>query len=325
MQEGHYDAARQAASEELLLLEQQQSMPVEQETSTLLTTFDNRSTTRIQRILTGDPVDLGRAYRRLGDIACTVGLRSEGLAHLHTALSIYERYNYKREIAHVSCNLSYNYFKKGEHRLAREILQRAFNLAESMHDDPLLSVVYSDLAAFAAAAGAHEEAERWYKRALELAEHTNDREYLSRWNAALALSLEQQDKLKEASDCAVYALKIGRATHKNPCIGEALVALGNLRLLQANEVVPLPTKRPRMRSHLLKQARKLLTCAIALNGVEAETKTRAQILLSRVSLASTELQQARTEAAQALAMARDYELAQEEALALELQQQLAIQ
>ncbi|MBO0780770.1 MAG: tetratricopeptide repeat protein, partial [Ktedonobacteraceae bacterium] len=307
--EGQYEEAREAAREELALLEAMQTPSA--------SLYRNSYPTRIQRILASDPVDLGRVYRRLGSIANSVGQRSEALEWLKTALAIYEQYDYKREVAHVSCNLGYNYLKRAEIGQAREALHRALSLARSINDDPLISVVYSNLGTLAASSGEMDEAEQWYRRALELVERTNDREYQSRWNATLAPILQEQEKQEEARSCVKRALVIGRAVRKDPCIGEALVALGTIRFMQADRVGSLPS----IRKRLLEHARENLLRALALHGLEAETRARGQLMLARVAHELGEERRARTELQQALEMARRYELAYEETQARALEKQ----
>lgn len=304
--EGRFDEARQAALEELAFFEAEQTRPTS-------LPHDTRST-RIQRILASDPVDRGRVYRRLGTIAAIVGQRSQALNYFETALNTYERYDYKREVAHVSCDMGYNYLKRAEDGLARAALNRAFSLARSINDDPLISVVYSNLGELAAVRGDIEEAEQAYKYALEQAERTNDREYQSRWNAALALLLQEQGKQDEAATCACTALVISRIERKDPCVGEALVALGRIRIMQASKAERLPLVRRR----LLEHARKDLQRALDLPGLEAATRTQGQLALAQAAYELDESSRARDELQQALEMAQRYEMAREEAQARKL-------
>ena len=57
------------------------------------------------------------------------------------------------------------------------------------------------------------------------------------------------------------------------------------------------------------RARNSLERALALHGLEAETRTRGQLALAQVSLLSGELETARQQATQAMEEARRYELA----------------
>jgi hypothetical protein len=135
-----------------------------------------------------------------------------------------------------------------------------------------------------------------------LAEQFNDREYLSLWNADLATILQEQGNLAGAVECVGRALTIGRAIRNAPCISVALVALGNLRIAQARAVPQVQT------TILLMRARTSLRHALALPGLEAETRTRGRLALAHVSLLLREREAARQQAAQAMEEAQRYEL-----------------
>src|SRR5579883_31227 len=308
-QEGNYEQALQAAREALALFTKEQSESVARSRTT-----HAARTTRIQRTLEGDPVDLGRVHRILGALTNAVGQRSTALGHLNTALALYEQYDHKREIAHVSNNLGYIFLKKAEYEQAQAALRRSLNLAEQLGDAPLTSLVFSNLGELAASFDELEEAEDWYKKGLALAERFNDREYVSLWNSALAIVLMLQDeaqpdaaargKLDEAAQCTLRALSIGRAMRNNPCIGVALVSLGRIRTAQA-QAQPLPT----MRTRLLLHARKDIERALALAGLEVEARTRGRLALGHVSLLLGESEKAHQELDQVIEEAQRYELA----------------
>jgi tetratricopeptide (TPR) repeat protein len=310
LQEGRYDEVHRVASEILAYFEQQTHSSYEQAPS-------RRSayTTRILRILQGDPADLGFVHRILGEIATREGQLSTGFTHLSTALAVFEQYGYKRETAHVACNLGYIHMKRAENEQAQAEFRRAFSLAESIDDDPLISVIFSDRGELAASQGNYQEAEDWYRKAMALLERTKDREYASRWNASLALVLQELGKEKEAVACAMRALLIGRATHTNPCIGMALVSIGTLRMMQARDKKhTFPAKFARLWSHACRDIRR----ALALEGVEAETRTTAQLVLAQLFLLSQDAQQARQQLNQAIESAQRYELVLVERQAREL-------
>ncbi len=301
-QEGRYDDALRTAQEALTLFEQQQKFATD---STDKTDVASRQhTTRIQRTLEGDPVDLGRTYRLLGALTATVGKLTEALTHLNTALALYERYDHQREIAHVSCNLGHVHIKKAENTLAQAALRRSLSLAERIGDTPITSVIFSNLADLAASSDNWEEAEDWYKRALALAARFNDREYISRWNVGLATVLLEQDRLDEAATCSIRALRTARAMPNNPCIGVALVALSNVRIKQALTSHNLP----KVRARLLVLARRNVERALALTGLEVETRTKGHLVLAHISLLSGD-EEAWEEIALVVEEAHRYELA----------------
>jgi DNA-binding SARP family transcriptional activator/predicted ATPase len=310
-QEGRYEEARRAAQEALSLFEQQQKLP----TGPLSAATDSPArTTRIQRTLEGDPADLGLTHRLLGALANAEGRRTEALEHLKTALAIFEQYDHKRRIAHVSSDLGHVYLKKARYELAQSSLRRALNLAERLGDTPLTALVFYNLAELAAADGDLDESEGWYRRALSLAERINDREYVSMWNVGLAGVLQEEEKLDEAATCIIRALGIGRAMRNDPCIGAALVALGTMRIIQARAVQILP----RARERLLRLARRDVERALALSGLEAETRTRGRLALAQIALLSGETEKARAEIERVIEEARRYELVSLETQAQQL-------
>lgn len=274
-QEGRYEEAQHAAQEALTLFEQQQARhPTE------ATPQQRRYSTRIQRTLAGDLVDLGRTHRLLGALANSVGQRDVALMRLNTALSIHEQYDHRREIAHVSCDLGHIYLKNGEYALAQAALRRALSLAEQFGDGPLTSVIFSNLAELAASSADYLAAERWYNRSLALAKRFDDREYLSLWNTRLAFILMEQGKLAEATTCICQALRIGRAMHNNPCIGAALVALASMRVTEADTARHLPNVHKRLLLH----ARDDVQRALHLEGLEADTREKGEAVLAQVEL-----------------------------------------
>jgi DNA-binding SARP family transcriptional activator len=314
-QEGRYEEARRAAQEALALFEQQQKLP----TGPLNAATDGAArTTRIQRTLEGDPADLGLTHRLLGALANAEGRRTEALEHLKTALAIFEQYDHKRRIAHVSSDLGHVYLKKAKYELAQSSLRRALSLAERLGDTPLTALVFYNLAELAAAAGDLDESEGWYRRALARAERINDREYVSMWNVGLAGVLQEEEKLDEATTCIIRALTLGRAMRNDPCIGAALVALGTMRIVQARTLQDLT----RARERLLRLARMDVERALALTGLEAETRTRGRLALAQIAHLSGETEKARKEIEHVIEEARRYELVSLEMQAQQLLEQI---
>src|SRR5260370_28827956 len=131
---------------------------------------------------------------------------------------------------------------------------------------------------------------------LGVAEGVEDREHTSAWNSALAGVLLVQGKVAEAETCVCRARTIGRAIHRAPCIGLALVALGNLRIAQARTAEP---KTPN-----LMRAGRSLQHALALEGLVVETRLKAQLALAEVSLLMGKREIARTQAQSAMEEAR---------------------
>ncbi len=299
-QEGNYDEAYAAASEAQRLFEetlQQQQSPDGQETFS----------TRIRRTLVGDPVDLARIHRLLGSIANSVGRPTEeGLAHLNTALAIFEEHEQKRDVGHVCCNIGYIHLQKAEYEQAQAFFGRSLSLAEQVGDTPLTSVVYSNLGIQAARTGRLTEAEEWLRRGLALAEQINDQVYVSMWNTLLSDVFQQQGKLSEAQSCLCHALMLGRRVGNIPCIGLALVGVGNLRIAEAKTTDK--SQDMAQRERYLKRANKTLQRVLAFEGLEAEARAEGQLAMAQVSLLLGNQDDALQQASAVLAKVQAHEL-----------------
>ena len=295
-QQGDYDEALRVAWEALHLFEESVAAASESNSP------DPSTLTRIRLTLLGDPVDLGRTYALLGALTSAVGRRSEALEHLNMALAIYEHHDRQREIAHVSNNIGYLHLKKAEYTLAQSFLQRAFSLAERIGDVPLMSVVFHNQGDLAAASGDIQEAEAFYIKGLLLAEQVEDREYVSLWNCDLAQVLLEQGKMLDAQLCVIKALQSARAIRNTPCMGRALVALGNVHIARAK---PGTTRAV----HDLKRARSTLQRALSLHGLEVETRVRGHLALAEVLLLMGQKETAHGEVTIALEEARRFEMA----------------
>lgn len=302
-QSGDYEEARQAAEEALLLFEHSLDLPRSSSSE------DPASLTRTRRTMLGDPVDAGRPHVLLGSISNAIGRRTEALEHLLTALDIFKQYEREREIAHVSCNIGHIYLKRAEYALAQTYLRRSLDLAERIGDLPLKSVVLHNLAELAASSGDLTEAEVLCRHSLFMAEQINDREYQSQWNADFAAILLEQGRLAEAEEHVARALDIAQVIQNAPCTGRALVVLGELYIAQAHaRIASEDGENEKEIPKLLLSAEESLLQALALKGLESETKTRGHLGLAQVSLLRGEREQARQQATQALEEARSYEL-----------------
>ncbi|QBD83155.1 tetratricopeptide repeat protein [Ktedonosporobacter rubrisoli] len=285
--EGLYQEAWELGQQAIALFEEVQK-PV---TGTLGSPTAVAQGTRIQRSLQGDPVDLGLAYKLLAGLALYEGRLNEALEYLNTALAIFEQCDNKRRIAHISCDLGHVYLKKAEYQEAQASLRRSLNLAERIGEDPLIAVVASNLGELAACSKEYKEAEDLYKRAIAQAEQINDREYISLWNVGLATVFQEQGRLDEAAVCVRRALRIGRAINNHPCIGGALVALGNLRIAQSLAVGKFSSGHKRLLHLACIDARR----ALALTRLGAETRIRGQLVLAQVSSLTGDKERARKE------------------------------
>ena len=125
---------------------------------------------------------------------------------------------------------------------------------------------------------------------------------MSLWNDDIASVMLAQGKLSDAQACVCRALTIGRAMRNAPCVGLALVALGNLRIAQAKA-------NEQARAKDLSRAKRTLHHALALQGLEVEARVRGQLALAEVSLLMGETGAARNEAIKAMGEALTYDLA----------------
>ncbi len=312
-QEGRYQEARLAAKEalDMFALQPRASSPPR-------ATLQILRTTRIQRTLEGDPVDPGSAHRLLGALAEAEGHLSEALEHLNTALVIFEQADHPRRIAHVSHDIGYVHMKKAEYEQAQAALRRAYSLAERIGDSPLISVITSNRAELAALTGDLEEAEKLYRESLVTAERTEDREYISWWNARLAQVLKDQNRFDEATTCIIRALSTARAMSNQPRIGTALLALANLRIAQAQ--VLTMRRFPKVRKRLLQHAQQDVERVLALSNLEAETNLKCRLALAQIALLQGS-DEGYAEIERVIEEARACELAHVESMAQRLLQQ----
>jgi tetratricopeptide (TPR) repeat protein len=308
LQEGSFEEARQKAQRALKIFEN----VLGEQNRTVTNAFHSTAT---RRTLAGDPVDLGRTHRVLASIAATVGQSAIALNHLNTALAIFELYDRKLEVAIVCVNTGDVYLREGEHMLAQAALRRSLSIAERIGEAAIMSATLGNLGILAARFGDLPEAEVCYKRALVLAEQVNDPVYISLLQSYQALILQDQGKMNEAKLSLRRALTISRAMNLITCIGIALVALGQLRIAQAllvpenNSGSTGTLKRMATSSYtyLLRKARISLQRALALEGVEAETRTEGQLALARVAFLLGEIDEALRQALQVMHQAQQYE------------------
>ncbi|GCF06942.1 DUF6788 family protein [Dictyobacter arantiisoli] len=278
--EGHCEQALQMAQQALTLFEadqKQRSLPV--------ITGRQLCKTQTQRIIEGYPDLLGRLQRHVGAVAVFMGQLRQALDYQNRALVFSEQYKELRQIAHVSSNIGFIYIKMADYKQAQAVLRRALHLAESVGDRALLSLVLSNLGELDAAQGNLAQAEEQYRKALEL---KGDPEYTSRWNAGLAGVLQAQGNLRQATTCVCQAFYVARSMQNAPCMGQALVALGNIRIAQAQD----STISQQKQSRLLVLAQKDIQWALALK-VEAETRMKGNLALALVAALQGKSQQAR--------------------------------
>jgi DNA-binding SARP family transcriptional activator/Tfp pilus assembly protein PilF len=283
--EGNYHEARRYLQEALETLESVVQLSSSQQEGTPAQSHKDLQT-RTERALLGDPLEIGDAHEKLGIVAASVGQLSEGIKHMHIALSIYEQRELVSEMARVCGNLGAASIVQGELDAARQYLQRSLDLAERTGDLPNMAHVMLNLGDASHRIGDLLESEKWYKHSLALAERINDRE---RMNGCLVeLSSVQQDlgNLDEAAISLRRALSIGRALRNPRCIRYALISLGDLRIMSAIVSGKLlldsvhQSQPPISSRRLLFRARSTLQRAISYEGLEAEAIIDGRLLLA---------------------------------------------
>jgi tetratricopeptide (TPR) repeat protein len=293
-QEGHYASARQLALDALKLAEQgggerpPSASPVP---------------TRLTRVLAGDALLLGEIHELLSNIASSEGQMGDALAHLAIALGLYEQLEDPRAIAHVTGNIGYTYLMRGEDELARMHLSRSFALAEQVGDRAVMSVAALNLGELAARSGDLQEAETWFKRSFGLTQQAGDRETEVWVRDSLAGAYRDQGKLLDALDCLRGAIRISRAIENTPCLGLALVALSQVRLLQAQAVEGAP------RARFLRRARAEVARALGFAHLYTEPRAAGHLVLAQLALLEGSHATALQEATLAFEEARASDLA----------------
>src|SRR5712692_11976553 len=305
--EGNFEEAHQTALQALAIFEN----IFQQQDHTVTSVFHSMTT---RRMLAGDPIDFGRTHMLMAAIAATIGESRSALDHLNTALAIFEQHEHRREIANVCCNMGDVYLKRSEHTSAQAALRRSLNIAEQVGDASIMSVAFGNLGMLSARFGDLAEAEAYYKRALTLAEQVNDPVYRSLWHSYLVPVMQDQGKLNEARSSLHQALAISRAMNITPCIGFALVALGHLHIAQALAGQEKDSNSPgtvkqgdASYTRLLKRARTALGRALALEGLEAETRTEGQLAQALALFLLGEIDTARQQTIQTMEEARRLE------------------
>ncbi|MFL5663552.1 MAG: ATP-binding protein, partial [Ktedonobacteraceae bacterium] len=155
--EGNYEKARHNAQEALQLFER--ALAQQEQGSQRLS-----HSTRIRRILAGDPVELGRTHALLGLIANGAGQSTEATNRWKSALATFEQYDRQREIAVVCCNLGDVHLRRAEYNQAQAFLRRSLGIAERIGELPLVCVVFGNMGVQALRTGDLAEAENRFKQ-----------------------------------------------------------------------------------------------------------------------------------------------------------------
>ena len=323
--DGNYHEARRYFEEALAILErtippvhsQSHDEPMTTAMREQASLLQKELPTRTERALIGDALELGYVYEQLGVVDASMGQLSDGLQHMHTALSLYERLELFTDTVRICGNLGAVYIMKGELVAARTYLQRSFDMAERIGDLPNMAFVTLNLGDVTSRTGDLLESENWFKRSLALSERINDREHISWCYAELASVQQDLGHVREAAQSLYRAISIGRAIKSLRCIRYALVNLGDLRLTEALVMQQSQTdanteKSVQQAAHvqrLLTRAKSTLQRAIALGGLEAEAMIDGKLYLATAYFMQGDLITAYQMALQTMAEAQEHETA----------------
>lgn len=270
--------------------------------------------TMTERAIIGDPLEVGRAHEMLGIIAANIGQYAESLTHLQRALAIFEQHDLVIAMVKVCGNIGAVYLTRSEHALANTYMRRALDLAERMGNQPIIALVTGNLGEMATRTGKLLQAEEWFRRSLTVSEHINEPEHTAWCNIALAGSLQDQGQLQGAGECIRRSLILSRGMKSNRSIGGALVALGDLRVVQGIVASKFQASAHLSEAQLAESRRFLLRAkatlrrAISIEGLETESVIEGQLILASVYFLLDETEIAHEQAMQTLEGARTHEL-----------------
>jgi DNA-binding SARP family transcriptional activator len=324
--QGNYDLARSTTLEALTLLEealQKGSTSPRMYTGPSGSLLEHKQEmqrsdtfqTQIERTITGNPLEIGRAHELLGLIAANIGQYTEALEHLHLALTIFEEHDLVIAMVKVCGNLGAVYLTRTENALAQPYMYRALELAERMGNLPTIAQVTGNLGEMSTRAGKLIQAEEWFRRSLAVGEHINDPDHTSWCSVALAGTLQDLGNLQEASECLYRSLLLSRSMKSTRAIGSTLIALGDLRISQAviacnlmgNDIDRSIAQLAHCK-RLLLRAKSTLERAVSVEGLEVESFVEAHLTLASAYYFLGDIQLAHQEALRSLHDAQRYEL-----------------
>uniref|UniRef100_UPI0035E413C5 hypothetical protein n=1 Tax=Thermogemmatispora sp. TaxID=1968838 RepID=UPI0035E413C5 len=273
--------------------------------------------TNINTILMGNQIDIALTHLLIGSILNSIGKMRDALYHLKIALTIFEQYNRYRDIAATCCNIGHTHLSVAQLPAAQAAFRRALMLAERLGNTLLQAVIISNLGLLAAKLGDLDLAEREHKRSLGIADKASDKTYFCLWSAFLAIILQRRMKGQEAVRSIRKALSTVISLNLLPCLGFVLVALANMRLIQAmyelaywqgqgKKSLRYESRGGRSK-HCLERARRILERALALEQLEAETLIEGKLALAQVLLLLGEQEKARQLAEELLANLNEHE------------------
>ncbi|MEO7020660.1 MAG: DUF6788 family protein [Ktedonobacteraceae bacterium] len=269
-----------------------------------------------RRALLGDPLELGRTHESLGVIAASEGRTVESLAHLHTALAVFEEHDLVRGMSQVCSNIGAVNSMRSEYETASTYFKRSLELAERIGDVSTKALVTGNLGDVAARTGKLHDAQIWLMDSLTLAEQVHDREHSSWCLVTLAGVQQALGNTRGALENIRHALVAGHAIKSSVRLGFALVMLADWRVTRALYYHNLETGH--LDTHtslspvsqtLLRSAQATVECALALDSIDAETQSMAQVVLAHIYYLRGDLEEAQQQILKALEVTQQREIA----------------
>jgi tetratricopeptide (TPR) repeat protein len=276
---GNYDDARYNAKDALRLFE-----IFNNEKGNIV---DFHHSTLINRILAGDPINLGRTHMLLGVIAAeSQSQYNEALTHYDMALTLYEQHSLQREISRACSGLGNVHMMKAEYGLAQSFFRRSLSIAEQVGSKPEASLGFGNLGLLALRLGNLSDSEHWFLEGIKLAQIINDPVYMSFFRSALASVLHSKGKVAEAKENLCVALRVSRSARIAPCIGWALLVLGNIRVFSVlyDNAENIKGEVGSNQLQRLERAKRTIFRVLKLKNIEAETNIEGQLTLAYIEL-----------------------------------------
>lgn len=314
--EGNYDAAKQYIQKGLEVYQGVMSRPAaHKQEDTLPNAHIPTLMTRSRRVLLGDPLELGWIHESLGVIACSTGRGADALAHLQTALAIFEEHDIVRGMSQVCSNIGAVNSTRSEYETAGTYFKRALDLAERTGNIAHKALVTGNLGDVATRTGRLSEAHDWLTESLALAQQVCDREHNTWCLVTLAGTQLDLGDMRGALENLRRALVTAHHMKSSVRLGYALVTLADWRVTRAlyyhnlgTARPDMPTAMPPVSQALLHSALATTKRALALEGTDAETQSIGLVVQAHASFFLGDLVQAQQQALKALVEVRQREI-----------------
>jgi serine/threonine protein kinase/tetratricopeptide (TPR) repeat protein len=246
--------------------------------------------TRLRRTLRCDPINSVRAQMLLGHLASTIGLLQDAIARMSTSLAFFEQQGSQRDLALCCTNLGNVYLKTVDNGRAQALFERTLLLSQWMGEVPLESLTYINLGILAARAGELAEAEAQCKKGLFLAESIDEQYNICTAHAFLALFLYEQGKRDEGNISLQHAYILKQKLYNPFYAGFTATVDGQVQLSTILADSPFsydPSTHTRPFSekdrNQLQALQKMLQPIASLEGLDAEIRIEAHLLLAQLT------------------------------------------